>query len=458
MARHDRLPLVEAWTRPFDAALRRHLSEVRDYTHAFWARWDRRGLETYRNMGWSLRPFVLRRAHLDFIASALHAGLSGVREQIVASLKSRGGLYRALPFQRRLQECLDMEGGLASPALLSHLRPDGFLFADRYVLSELNYGNGVMVSCAYTDVVHDYWKGHPVIRRLGWDVDRHHRRPLPRLLNVVQRFLRPSPRPFVALLAHSEEWKVIEGYPPKVMHQIHFAQRELKALGIDSQVVTEKGLRVDRRGEVHVKGARRPADLVMCLTIGSSFADRPEKLKPGRSLAFLRGPRVGNVWLVKPFAGLVIDKGTLPMLDAQDFARRAADGFRFEVGATEFTRGQRPSRYTRKQRDWVIKRSFDGKDTHVGWVRSPELWKEIAREVVKDDGYVAQKYVSIPRARVPVLADGHHLEFVESRVELSSFIFDGHFGGAAARHAPDAEGLVMTDPPENYGFSTVFAV
>jgi hypothetical protein len=338
------------------------------------------------------------------------------------------------------------------------LRPDGFLFPDRYVLSELNYGNGVVVSCAYTDVVHDYWKGHPVIRRLGWDVDRLHRRPLPRLLNVVQRFLRPSPRPLVALLAHSEEWKVIQGYPPKVMHQIHFAQAELKKLGIDSKVVTEQELSVDRRGEVRLSGVRRPADLVMCLTIGSSFADHPERLKPGRSLAHLRGPRVGNVWLVKPFAGLVIDKGTLPLLDAQDFPRRAADGFRFEVGSTELTRGRSPSRYTRRQRDWVIKRSFDGKDTHVGWVRSPRVWKDIAREVVKGDGYVAQRYVSIPRARVPVLADGHHLEFVESRVELSAFIFDGHFGGAAARHAPDAEGLVMTDPPENYGFSTVFAV
>ena len=64
----------------------------------------------------------------------------------------------------------------------------------------------------------------------------------------------------------------------------------------------------------------------------------------------------------------------------------------------------------------------------------------------------------MPKARIPVFIDEKHLEFVESRVELSSFIYDGAFGGAAARHAPDAEGLVMTDPPKNYGFSTVFAI
>jgi hypothetical protein len=196
----------------------------------------------------------------------------------------------------------------------------------------------------------------------------------------------------------------------------------------------------------------------MCLTIGSSFADAPGLLKPGRPLAHLRGPRVGNVWLVKPFAGLVIDKGTLPLLEAQKFPRVGPGGFRFEIAETERPKGKSPARYTRRKNDWVIKRAFDGKDTHVGIARSPALWREVVREVVKQDTHVAQRYVSIPKARVPVLVDGHHLEFVESRVELSAFIFDGHFGGAAARHAPDAEGLVMTDPPENYGFSTVFAV
>jgi hypothetical protein len=456
--RQTQFPLVESWTRPFDAALKAHLSEVRDYTHAFHARWQRRGVSTYRNMGWALRPFVLRRAHLDFIASTLHVALSELRETILETLSRKGGLYRALPFHRELQDCLDVEAGLTSPALLSHLRPDGFLFPDRYVLSEINYGNGVMVSCAYTDVVHDYWKHHPVIRRLGWDVDRLHRRPLPRLLNVVQRFIRPSPRPLVALLAHSEEWKVVQSYPPRIMHQIEFAQRELARRGIESKVVTEKTMHVDRRGEVHLRGVRRPADLVMCLTIGSSFADRARMLKPGRSLAHLRGAKVGNVWLVKPFAGLVLDKGTLPLLEQQRFPREAPDGFRFEVGETEFPRGRSPARYTRHRADWVFKRAFDGKDTHVGIARPAQLWGEIARELVKHNTHVAQRYVSIPRARVPVLTDGHHLEFVPSRVELSSFIFDGHFGGAAARHAPDAEGLVMTDPPDNYGFSTVFAV
>jgi len=74
------------------------------------------------------------------------------------------------------------------------------------------------------------------------------------------------------------------------------------------------------------------------------------------------------------------------------------------------------------------------------------------------DAYVAQRYVSLPRTEVPVFVDEERLEWVTSRVELSTFVFDGAYGGAGARHAPEAEGIVMTDFPPGYGYSTVFAV
>jgi hypothetical protein len=221
-----------------------------------------------------------------------------------------------------------------------------------------------------------------------------------------------------------------------------------------------RSLVVGRDGNPRIVGDPRRPDLVMLVTIGSSFLDEPELLAPGGPLAHLRGARIGEVQIVKPLAATMMDKGVLPLMQALEplFTWRAEDGFRFEISPTHFPRGQAPSRYLRAQDDWVMKRAFDGKDTHIGISRSKPLWQEVVRVATSEDGYVAQEYVSLPKARLPVFIDEKHLEFVESRVELSSFIYDGAFGGGAARHAPDAEGLVMTDPPPDYGFSTVFAV
>jgi hypothetical protein len=456
--RVGRLPLISGLTAEFDRALKRHVSEVRDYTAAFHRRWARRHVTTMRGTGWAVRPFILPAPRLDFIASTLHAGLSAARNRLRA-LKP-GEIGKLLPYRHQLDRYIDVRDGLDSPAWLSHLRPDGFLFEDRYVLSEINFGNGIIVSCGYTEAVDDYWKGHPIIRRLGWDVSRWHRRPFPRLLDVVQRFARPSKRPLVALLAHSEEWKVVASYPKRITQQIDFAISELARRGIEGRVVTEQELVVDRKGQPRIVGERRPVDLVMLITIGSSFADQLKTLGPRGSLARFRSSKLGDVWIIKPLAGLVMDKGCLPFLSTLDASFPAVDsnGFRFEIAATEFPFRRSPSRYTREKDAWVVKRAFDGKDTHVGIGRSPETWRSIAREIVKDQEYIAQKYVSMPRARVPVFVDEKHLEWIESRVELSTFIYEGSYGGAAARHAPDAEGLVMTDPPPDYGFSSIFTV
>ncbi len=453
-----RLPQLPGLVAEFDRALKRHTSEVRDYTAAFHRRWARRHVTTIRGTGWAVRPFLLPAARLDFIAATLHAGLTAARNQLRAMTPAQ--VAKVLPYRKNLERFIDLRDGLDSPAWLSHLRPDGFLFEDRYVLSEINFGNGIIVSCGYTEACDDYWQHHPIIRRLGWDVSRWHRRPFPRLLDVVSRFMRPSPRPLVALLAHSEEWKVLESYPKRVLQQVDFAVAELARRGIEGRVVTEQELVLDRKGQPRIVGERRPVDLVMMITIGSSFLDHLPTLKPRGSLARFRAAKLGDVWMVKPLAGLLMDKGSLPFLSTlrERFPAVDRDGFRFEIAPTEFSYQHAPAHYTRHKDDWVVKRAFDGKDTHIGITRSAETWRSIAKEIVKDQEYIAQRYISMPRARVPVFVEEKHLEWIESRVELSTFIYEGSYGGAAARHAPDAEGLVMTDPPPDYGFSSIFTV
>ncbi|MBY0589283.1 hypothetical protein K2X85_19080 [bacterium] len=371
-------------------------------------------------------------------------------------MAARPGLIaKALPFHPEFDRSIDIVDGVWSPAFLSHFRPDGFLFHNRFVLSEINYGNGIIVSCGYTEAVDDYWRGHPVIKRLGWDTARLHRRPLPWLINIARRFARPVRYPTVALLAHSEEWRTLEKFPPRVMDQVKFVRGQFVRAGLRARLCTEKDIALDRSGEPHFDADGQRIDLLMFITIGTTFMDQPTLLSPGGSLAHFRGARMGDTWVLKPLAGLLIDKGALPLIGTLNSSRQAHDGFRFEVSPTEFPFQHDPTRYLRSQSDWVIKRAFDGKDTHVGVSSDTDRWNTAVRRSVSPQ-YVAQRYVSLPRADVPVLVDEKHLEWVPSRVELSPFIYDGAFGGAGARFAHDAEGLIMTDFPLGYGYSTVF--
>jgi hypothetical protein len=442
-----------------DRLLRRHVSEVRDYTWAFHRRWERKGVTTIRGPGWAVRPFLLPVSRLHFIASAFHGALSALRSAILAAAaEGRGAVTRLLPVHPRFEDCFDVAGGAASPAFLSHFRPDGFLFEDRFVLSEINYGNGIIISCGYTEAVADYWRHHPLIKRLGWDVERMHCRPLPWYVNVARRFARPVESPTVALLSHSEEWKTMLGFPKRVMDQIRFVCRQFEKAGMHARTVTEKDVSVDRRGNLRFDEDGRRVDLLMFITVGSTFLDRPELLRKGGALHHLTRPRIGDTWVLKPLSGLMVDKGALPLLGRLDTPRRMQDGFRFEIPRTEYPSEAGVSRYLRRRADWVIKRSFDGKDTSVGAVSTPASWRSAVDAAVDGYNYVAQRYVSLPRAEVPVLVDEQHLEWVPSRVELSPFIYDGAFGGAGVRHAPDAEGLIMTDFPQGYGYSIALAV
>jgi hypothetical protein len=454
----QRLPQNWDLVQEYDRRLKLHVSEVRDYTYAFHRRWESKGVMTMRGTGWAVRPFLLPAARLHFVASAFHSALNSLRNAMSEAAATSGAIARLLPFDPNFEYCVDVADGVSSPAFLSHFRPDGFLFEDRFVLSEINYGNGIIVSCGYTEAVADYWSNHPVLKQLGCDVERLHRRPLPWLINVARRFARPVLRPRVALMAHSEEWKTLLSYPRRVIDQINFARDQFRRAGLRARIVTEHDVAIDQAGQLRFEEDGQRVDLLMFITVGISFMDYPWRLKAGGTMSHFGQARVGDTWVLKPLAGLLVDKGALPLLGTLQCSQQMPDGFRFEIAPTEFPHEKSPSRYLHRPSDWVIKRSFDGKDTHIGVTCDATSWRGCVDIAVKDFEYVAQRYISMPRAEVPVLVDEKYLEWVSSRVELSSFIYDGAFGGAGARHAPDAEGLVMTDFPKDYGYSSVFSV
>lgn len=442
----------------FDRLLKRNVSAVRDYTQEFHERWASNGITTLKGAGWTVRPFLVPAARLHFVAAAFFSAMTRLRAAMMTRAAVPGAIASVLPFCSDFEKHIDVAAGAESPACMAYFRPDGFLFEDRFVLSEINYGNGIIISGSYTEMVADYWRQHPVIKRLGWDVDRLHSRPFMRYVETAWRFARATKRPRVALLSHADEWHAVQQFTERVMEQMRFARSAFQRAGMRARFVTHNDIALDRKGIPHFIADGARIDLIMFVTVGTTFMDEPKTARERAIRRQLSGARFGDVWILKPLAGLLMDKGALPLLGTLGCSQRMNDGFRFDIAATEFPFGRRPARYVERRKDWVIKRAFDGKDTHPGVDRNAQRWGRIVADAVADQAYVAQRYVSLPRADVPAFVDEHHLEWVPSRVETSAFIFDGVFGGAGIRHAPDAEGHVMTDFPAGYGYSTAFAV
>jgi hypothetical protein len=454
----SRIPECQDLTAEADRLLKLHLSEVRDYTLGFHERVKEEGLITIDGPGWAVRPVFLPAGRLEFVGSAFHSAMDALRREIHSLADDPDALGDRFPFCRGIADAVAIRSGCESPHFLSYFRPDGFLFEDRYVLSEINFGNGIWVSAAYTELTSEYWSRHPVLLRMGLDLDRHNPRPFQEYIATVRRAARQVERPRIALLAHSSELTELRGFPERVFRQIEFGMKRFEDKGMSLRIVDENGLALDRSGNPVFADDGLAVDLVMLITVNTSFLDDLPLMQEGGKLRPFGQASIGGTPVLKPLAGLLMDKGALPRLCELGARQAMADGFAFDVAHTEFPCENLPGYYENDREGWVLKKAWDGKDTHPGIGRSDSEWIRIVSRASRDHSYVAQRYVSMPKGRLPVLIDGQHLEWVESRIELSSFMFGGRSVASGVRHAPDAEGHVMTDFPEGYGYTTALAI
>lgn len=416
-----------------------------------------RGIDLLDWSGWPLRPFFVDRARLDFIARGLHHQLDQLRRAMGRQAKDPVALAASLGLPPAFVSALQLTPALRSPELLSLLRPDGFLYGDRFVLSEINFGNGVLVSNAYTEVLHPQHAADPILAELGLAPDGLPR-PFQAYLAMVRRRLRhPVRRRKVALLAHAWEWKVINGWEKRVRDQIDEAIRHMADAGLDAVVVHEDDLVVGADGWPYHKDEDLKFHAVLQITIGTSFMDEPERL--AGDLAAFAAPRFGKAPFIKPLVSLCFDKGTMPWLQsAAAWPLAGPDGFRLEMADTHFPHLDDATRYRLDKDAYVLKRAYDGKDTHVGVSTPGRRWNRVLDQAVGSREYVIQKYHSLPETVVPVTPDGKSIEWVTVRVEVSPFVIEGRYAGAAVRYAPSAEGLVMSPPPVGMGFGTILPV
>ena len=435
----------------FRRHLQRHGSRIADDVRAFERRWKRQGVDTLHGIGIPLRPLFIPRARLDAVAAGFHEGM----ERIVAALrrdaKDPKALHRHVPIGEKLIRRL--RGGLESPHTLTWFRPDGMLLKDRYVVGELNYGNGVVVSIGYTECLFDLFTQHPAMQSAGFgrsSLDR----PFMGWLAAIEAAIDYHRPAHVALVAHHEEWPFVVDDSPRVRHQVEQAVKRLLARGLSVSFAHEDEAYVDAKGRARVKGSSLPVDLFVVTTISSSFIDAPAPLqKAARALV---GTHVGRAPILKPLIGVAMDKGILPFANAVGaLPVECADGSHVVAPDTWYVGPESSQWLHDNQRELVIKRSFVAKDTVIGVASSKDEWSAAVERSANRE-YVVQRYQSLPRTEMPVLLDGR-VEWIPVRVEFTPFIVHGRYSGALARYAPDAPGLILSPPPDGMGMTMVHA-
>ncbi len=447
-----RLPEEPNAVAAFERAIKNEPSAVIDAVGSFLLKERELDISTLTGVGLPLRPIAIEGARLRSIARGTLRLAERARAILLERHRAGDDLHEVLGVPRPFYGATDFAASLQAPWALAAMRPDGFLFDDGFRVTELNAVNGALLSTAYAAAMHlvttEYlplW-ADPALRkeRLVRSFDG-----LTDVLRATAGVLRPR----IALMMPSQDTFGAIEWGERVHQQLAWAPRLLREVGFDPVVVEETGVVVDREGVARTAADGLQVDLVYLVTTALGLFDDPARLAPGGDLSALRGPRVGQAPLVLPLAGMAFEKGMLAEL-----AKEPPQEDDVLVIPTEYPDRDRLPLYRTHKDELVLKRSFKDKHTFVGLKEPGRRWNWILEKVFdgRERDYLFQEYVSMPTTTLPVLIDGKHIEHVEVRVELSPFIFGGELRGAMVRYAPDAEGIVMSPPPDGMGFGLVY--
>lgn len=443
---------AEEWVHAYHQAILANPTRALEHAACARSQWADRGTELLDWSGWPLRPFFFCRRKLDFLARELLRRL-----RAFGRLMGQAGpqiMHQRLGLPHDFLKQLSLKESLDSEELYCLMRPDGFLYDDRFILSEINFGNGVIVSNAYTEILHQLHSTDPLREELQLPPESL-QRPFQTYLDMVERRISGKANPVVALLAHSEDYKTILSWEKRVLDQLQRARDLMERRGWRTRLVHETDVEVHQKG-ARLRDSREALDIVLQITIGTQFSEQPERLQT--DLSMWTGNTVGGTPYIKPLAALCFEKAALPWLEEELPWPAQGDEFRLEVAHTVFPRPERRVEYQLQKEKYVLKRAFDGKDTRVGISSRGRPWNRTLARAVSSRDYVLQEYHPLPTTTVPVTRDGRTIEWLKVRLEVSPFVIDGEYSGGMVRYAPDAEGLVMSPPPESMGLGLMAAV
>lgn len=395
---------------------------------------------------WPLRPLFLDEKRVQDICCGLKNMLERFRQELLGALARPRELQQKLHLGPETLAAFRWETTLHDPDLLSAFRPDGFLYEDRYLVSEFNVGGGLMATLAYTELLHDLLYEGPVQQSLAWG-DPHPGRPFQAYLKLLGRRLQGVSEPTVALLMPSEEKDQVYDWEYELFFQL-FDRAKIRHLLVD-----ERELYLDGQGALRETSTDHLVHAVIALTTGECYLPQAQRLQQITEKLSSKNQR--HVTL-HPYSCLGFGKGCLPWLSEKEaLSEPKKDSFPVELASSHWPDQERGDEYRLEKERWVLKKAWSGKNTFVGCSSHGRVWNRALGEALSSSESILQEYTSLPKIVLPCLIEGRSIERIPVRFELSPFIIDGDYAGALVRYAPDMEGLVLSPSPADLGITIV---
>ena len=433
-----------------DHWLAENRSAVRDAVAAFTEHCSAQDISVISGLGWPLRPLFLDRQRMNDFAVSFSRTIREFAARLGASRKIATA-EGALPSS--WLELIDIEDTFSAPHLTYLAKPDGFLREDTFEISELNTGNGTLLSATYTETLFDFYD-----RWLRWPQHLEHLRPhvgskdRP-FLALAQTFkkLGRRPNPHVALLTPTSDLRGAELWGQRVHQQFGWAPRLLAEQGITTESVNEEDLFVDRDGACICPSGKQ-AHVVFGVTSCIGLLESGSRLHS--DLKQFRGGWFGNAPFLAPAGALILEKGCLPAL-GRFLEPRREKGWR--IVPSEFAHTDAAVKYRWNKDSFVLKRAYEDKHTIVGKGVHGRAWNRLVDAALDTRRYIIQQFRELPKTTLPVLIQGE-IEWLEVVVEVSPFIYGHDLAGVMARYAPPRDGVILSPPPEDMGFGVAYLV
>lgn len=432
---------VEAYER----ALSENLPRLAEHIERVEEKFGAAGREKLGLSAWPLRPLFFDLDVLRDISNKIFEMLQNYKARLLSRLDDLDGLARELRLDPQILVAMQLGAALTDRDLLSAARPDGFLYRDRYAVSEFNVGSGLFATLSYTEVLSDLLLTGPVADSLGW-LNSGPQNPFRSYIKLVRERFSEVDDPTVALLVPDEEKRHLYDW------ELDLFARLWRNLGIRTLVLDARDLALDSQGVLRETSEGRQIEIVIALSSGEWYLSQPDYLAEITSKLLSQGrPHA----YLHPLACLCFEKGCLPLLcqsEGGDDSKKSSVG----LVPSHWPDPNRATEYRLGKSDWVIKRAWTGKNTFVGHSSHGRVWNRAVESALADSTSILQEYSPLPTICMPYLID-QKIEKIPVRFELSPFLIDSDYAGALVRYAPDADGVVLSPSPADLGITIVHA-
>jgi uncharacterized circularly permuted ATP-grasp superfamily protein len=361
--------------------------------------------------------------------------MSVILDKFVRYYLSNHEVREIMKFPEKENELFFIEPGYDNPIVISRL--DAFL--NEYSVKFLEFNCDSPAGIAYSDVLEEGF--NELFREFGF-VDKWKIRSMRRqelllgsLLKCYSQFRSHRPgmpeKPVIAIV----DGKDVSTYSEFQLHEDHFRSRGYETLIASPQdfyIKDGRALAGDR--EVHLIYRR-----VITRELVSKWEEVPgfiESIREGlvcccnsfrsyivgnkKVLSLITNPRFQEIY---SRSELRIIRDTIPWTEILSDAKATFEGKQVELKTFVQENRQR----------LVLKPAnmYGGMDVHIVRETKPGTWEEVMNRHIRDESWVVQEYVDIPRDRYP---EANHPQRLKNKyVNINPFALLGSYSGSITR-------------------------